>query len=435
MNLHIIPGHSLGGTCQVPGDKSISHRAALIGALANGVTEISNFQVGADCRSTLHCLRELGVQIERSEELVRVTGCGLRGLSEPDDVLDVGNSGTTTRLLLGILAGQEFMSVITGDGSLRSRPMGRVVEPLNLMGACIMGRSRGLMAPLAIQGTADLNSLTWRLPVASAQVKSAILLAGLHASGITSVVQPVPSRDHTERMLLAFGAAITVDRLTVRIEGGTQLQGQKVRVPGDISAAAFIMVAASLLPGSEVVIRDVGVNPTRTGVIDILRQMGANIEVSNERTWSGEPVADLTVKSAPLHGVSIQGEIIPRLIDEVPVLAVAAAAARGTTEISNCAELRVKETDRLEAMTKELQKMGAQVRQKDGGLVIRGGALHGAPMSSWRDHRVGMSMVVAGLLADSPSQVDNLDCVDISYPGFTENMQQLGAVLETGYGQ
>jgi 3-phosphoshikimate 1-carboxyvinyltransferase len=423
----------LDGECRLPGDKSISHRAALLGAIAEGTTEIENFLYGADCLSTLRCLKSLGVGIEQDGSRVRITGQGPAGLEEPGEVLDAGNSGTTMRLLLGILAGQEFFSVITGDDSLRGRPMGRVVKPLLQMGAQIYGRASGLKAPLAVIGRAKLEPLVYRLPVPSAQVKSALLLAGLYARRETTILQPVPCRDHTERMMVAFGANLRVDPdYTVHVSGDKPLRGQRVEVPGDISAAAFLIVAATLLPGSDILIRRVGINPTRSGVLEALNLMGADITPCNEHCTGGEPVADLRVRSARLRGVEIGGALIPKLIDEIPILAVAAMAAEGVTVITDAAELRVKETDRIESVACELRKMGADLDTLPDGFTIRGGKpLQGASTSSWNDHRLAMSLVVAGLATGSGATVvGDADCIDVSFPGFAELLDGLGAGVE-----
>ncbi len=431
MQLRVIPGGKITGSCTVPGDKSISHRAALIGALAEGATTIKNFQQGADCLSTLRCLRGLGVKIKLENGLVHITGKGLNGFEEPEDILDAGNSGTTIRLLLGILAGQDLFAVITGDESLRRRPMGRVVHPLQKMGAQIWGRAKGLKAPLAIKGFPHLAPLSYRPSVASAQVKSAVLFAGLNAEGTTTVIQPALSRDHTERMLRTFGAAIEVDDLTVRIQGNVRLRGQQVDVPGDLSSAAFLLVAASILPESDLLIQNVGINPTRTGVLEVLERMGAKFFVKNERMQGGEPVADLRVQASRLKGIEIKGDLIPRVIDEIPVLAVAAAAAEGFTEISDAVELRVKETDRLKVMVLELQKMGADIKEKPDGLRIRGGrTLQGAVLNSWGDHRIAMALTIAGLIAKSETTIRDFQCIEVSFPGFAPLLRNLGACLE-----
>lgn len=430
MRLRVLPCQGLAGTCRVPGDKSISHRAAIFGALAEGTTEISNYLFGADCLSTLRCLEALGVEIERGDGRVRIRGRGLKGLKEPEDVLNAGNSGTTMRLLLGALAGQDLFTVLTGDSSLRMRPMGRVVKPLVMMGAGIRGRAGDTKAPLAVKGCPSLKPITYRLPVASAQVKSALLLAGLNASGTTTVIQPQESRDHTERMLKAFGASLEIDGLTVRLQGGIPLQGQEIRVPGDISAAAFLIVAAGILPDCDLLVRDVGINPTRTGILDVMARMGAKIEIINRREWNGEPVADLRIRSVRLRGTVIEGDLLPRVIDEIPVLAVAAVTADGITEIRDAAELRVKETDRLKAITCELGKMGAQVEERPDGLVIQGGRpLDGARMQSWGDHRIAMSLAVAGMFARGETNIEDCCCIDVSFPGFADLFSRLGAAM------
>lgn len=409
----------------IPGDKSISHRAVMFGALAEGTTLVRNFLPGEDCLSTVSCFQAMGVEVNRRNGLVVVEGRGRHGLQEPDRVLDAGNSGTTMRLLLGILAGQGFFAVLTGDASLRSRPMGRVVEPLRQMGARIWGRAGATRAPLAVQG-GPLAARDFILPVASAQVKSALLLAGLHAEGRTSVTEPHKSRDHTERMLAYFGVPVEVSGLTVAVRGPVRLTAREVDVPGDISAAAFFLVAGAILPDTRLVMRGVGVNPTRTGIIDVLREMGAEIRVSNEREAGGEPVADLEVRSSRLRGVAVGGSLIPRLIDEVPVLAVAAACAEGVTEIRDAAELKVKESDRLAAVAAQLSRMGADVEALPDGLRIRGGRrLHGAACQTYGDHRMAMAMAVAGLAADGETVIDNPSCAAVSFPGFAEELGKL----------
>ncbi|MGB9791268.1 MAG: 3-phosphoshikimate 1-carboxyvinyltransferase [Thermacetogeniaceae bacterium] len=433
MKLRVSPCKGLRGTCKVPGDKSISHRAALLGAIADGETEIANFLQGADCRSTLNCLRALGVEIIEEKDVVRVRGKGLHGLEEPSIVLDAGNSGTTIRLLLGILAAQDFFAVITGDDSLRRRPMARVIKPLREMGAQVWGRNHDNLAPLAVKGTSKLKPIAYTMPVASAQVKSAVLLAGLYAEGVTEVTQPVSCRDHTERMLETFGADIETNQLTIRVAGKKELRAQKIRVPGDISAASFLLVAGSVVPDSDIVIEDVGVNPTRTGILDVLEMMGANISVFNERTWNGEPVADLRVQSASLKGVKIGGELIPRVIDEIPIIAVAAAVAEGTTEICDAAELRVKETDRIRAIASEFRKLGVLVEEKSDGLIIQGrNCLKNKTNSidSWGDHRIAMALAVAGLVASSDVTIEDAGCIGVSFPNFHEILSKLGAELE-----
>jgi 3-phosphoshikimate 1-carboxyvinyltransferase len=427
LSITITGSGALCGEITVPGDKSISHRAVILGALAEGRSEIEGFLPGEDCLSTVDCLRKLGVKITACGERVTVEGVGSGGLKEPGDVLDAGNSGTTARLLLGVLAGQPFYSVLTGDGSLRRRPMARVTEPLSFMGARLSGRSGGRFLPVTVQG-GGLKAMSFRSPVASAQVKSALLLAGLFADGRTEVTEPEQSRDHTERMLSAFGAEVDVDGPKVSVTGGGRLQGRRVSVPGDISSAAFFLVAAGITPGSDLLIKNVGVNPTRTGVLDVLLSMGADIEVKNEREESGEPVADLRVRYAPLSGVEIGGGIIPRLIDELPVLAVAAAFAKGRTVVRDAAELRVKESDRIAVMTGELAGLGVKIKDLPDGFTVEGGqAPGGGSVQSRGDHRVAMSLCVAALGAGGPVVLDDPACIAVSYPGFLNTLKILGA--------
>jgi len=414
----------LRGEITVPGDKSISHRALILGALAEGETDISGFLAGEDCLSTVDCLRKLGVSIAVQESAVRVSGVGLYGLREPAAILDCGNSGTTARLLLGVLAGQPFYTVLTGDGSLRQRPMSRVAEPLRRMGAAIWGRSQGKLLPLSVQG-GGLSALDYVSPIASAQVKSAVLLAGLYAAGATSVLEPEKSRDHSERMLAAFGATVEVEGNLVRLQGQPRLQAQAVRVPGDISSAAFFLVAASIMPGSDLIVRNVGVNPTRTGVLDVLHEMGAALELFNERLESGEPVADIRVQAADLRGVEIGGEIIPRLIDELPILAVAAMFATGKTYVRDAAELRVKETDRIAAVAEEFGKLGAAVTPLADGFVVTGGRpLLAATTDSRGDHRIAMALCIAALAGKVRLTIDAAESVAISFPGFWQALRQ-----------
>jgi len=425
--LCVTPDKKLNGSCCVPGDKSISHRAALIGSMAEGKTVIHNFSKGDDCRRTLQCLKALGVEIQQENAKLCIQGRGLNGFCEPDNLLDAVNSGTTLRLLLGLLTGQDFFSVITGDPSLCRRPMGRVIEPLVKMGAEIRARCDNTLPPICIRGTNSVHPLEYTLPIPSAQVKSAILLAGMNAKGQTTVVQQLPSRDHTERMLQYFGAPLTIKDNVICLQGKRPIKGQEIRIPGDISSAAFIMVAAVLVPGSQVLIKDVGINPTRTGIIDVLRMMGAEIEVLDQRSWNGEPVADLMIRSGQLKGTEIKNPLLPRVLDEIPVLAVAAAAAEGETVISDAAELRVKETDRLKAIASELRKMKIEIKEKHDGLIIRGGQLRAARVKSWGDHRMAMALAVAGLIADGETVIEDADCIDISFPDFPDVMKALGA--------
>lgn len=422
MELKIEQARCLRGDISVPGDKSISHRAVMIGALAEGETVIENFLSGQDCLATIDCFRKLGIEIEGPDGgVVRVAGRGLDGLREPGEILDAGNSGTTMRLSLGILAGQQFFSVITGDSSLRRRPMARVTEPLRKMGAYVAGRKGGGFAPLAVRGGC-LKPVSHISPVASAQVKSAVLLAGLFADGQTSVTEPYRSRDHTELMLGHFGADLGIEEKTVYISGRPRLEGRRLRVPGDISSAAFLITAAALLPGSDLTVRGVGINQTRSGIIDVLEMMGADIKIINPREDGGEQVADIRVRYAGrLRGVSIGGEIIPRLIDEIPVLAAVAASAEGKTEIRDAAELKVKESNRIAAAARLLAGFGTVVAELDDGLMIKGGrALEGCCCDSQGDHRIAMAAAVAGLLANGLTVVRGAECIDVSFPGFSE---------------
>lgn len=414
----------LRGTLTVPGDKSISHRAVMFGALADGDTRITGFLMGEDCLSTIDCFRKMGVPIEITEREVIVHGVGLHGLREPDGPLYTGNSGTTTRLISGILAAQPFPVSLTGDASIEKRPMGRIITPLREMGAKVDGRE-GKFCPLSITPSA-LHGITYEMPVASAQLKSAILLAGLYADGPTTVIEPAPSRDHTERMLRALGARVESDGCRVTIHAPLCLKAVDLEVPGDISSAAFFLVAGAIVPGSELTVQNVGINPTRDGVIEVLRAMGADITVTNRRD-TAEPVADLTVRASKLHGTEIGGSLIPRLIDELPVLAVAAAFAEGETVIRDAQELKVKESNRIAAMVSELTRAGADCTETADGMVIRGGRpLHGAPFESYGDHRVAMSMAVLALGAAGESEILNPKVVSISYPGFFDTLRQIG---------
>ena len=427
------PARSLQGVVQVPGDKSISHRALLFGAIAEGTTRITGLLPAEDPLSTAACLRAMGVTISAIEagQPVSVDGVGLDGLREPEDVLDCGNSGTTMRLMLGLLAGRAGRHfVLTGDGSLRRRPMQRVGGPLAQMGALISGRSGGNLAPLAIQGQ-QLRGATIRTPVASAQVKSALVLAALTATGDTTVIEPVQSRDHSERMLRAFGAQLSVGGpgLTeVTVTPGASLRGQDVIVPGDISSAAFWLVAGAITPGADLTVQNVGLNPSRTGVLDVLAQMGARIELLNGREVAGEPVGDLRVTHGPLKAFTIGADLIPRLVDEIPVLAVAACYAEGISRVSGAEELRVKETDRLAVMARQLGAMGARIEEFADGLTIEGGVpLQGADVDSETDHRVAMSLAVAAQVAHGPTQLHRPEAAAVSYPGFWEDLERLQA--------
>ena len=416
---------ALAGRVTLPADKSIAHRAAILSALADGTSEIIGYPTSNDPQSTLHCLRLLGVNIEAEDDSTFVHGRGVEGLQAPTEPLDCGNSGTTMRLLAGILAGQPFDSVLTGDDSLSRRPMGRIADPLTLMGGHL-GLQDG-RPPIRIRGRSPLRPIRYELPMASAQVKSCILLAGIFAEGQTTVVERLPSRDHTERML-QLGVLESDQERVISISGGHRIPAQTWRVPADFSAAAFFLVAASVVPESDVSLPNVGLNPTRTGLLDVLRAMGARIDVENERSFGGEPIGDLRVRSAHLHGVRIGGELIPRLIDEIPVLAVAAACSEGRTEIRDAAELRVKETDRIAAMAQNLRLMGATVEEREDGMIIDGPArLRGAQVSSEDDHRIDMSMAVAALVAEGDTIIEEAECASVSCPGFWEQIRQLGA--------
>ena len=413
--LVVTPGHPLRGEVRVPGDKSISHRAAILGALARGTTRVSGYLRAEDCLSTLRCLRALGVSIDDRGADLEIRGGALQ---EPGEILDVGNSGTTIRLLAGALAGHRFHSVLTGDGSVRRRPMDRVTDPLRRMGARISGPQGGRLAPLVIDG-GGLRGIAHVTPVASAQVKSALLLAGLFAEGETAVNEPMQSRDHTERMLSAFGAEVGRDGLTTRLRGPQGLRGTAVRVPGDLSSAAFLLVAAALVPNSELAVAGVGLNPTRTGFLDVLKLMGASVAVRDHTDESGEPVGTVVVRASRLHGVTIGGALIPRVIDELPVLAVAASLAEGETVIRDAAELRVKESDRVSMLARELGRLGARVEPQPDGLAIVGRRrLRSGRVSSGGDHRIAMALAVAGLCADGPVTVDDPACIETSFPGF-----------------
>ncbi len=419
------PVKKLSGTVKVPGDKSISHRSVMFGSLAKGTTRITGFLQGADCLSTIGCFRSMGVEIENEGGIVTVHGLGLHGLKAPQQMLDVGNSGTTTRLISGILAGQTFTSVLDGDDSLRSRPMGRIMTPLRQMGADISGKDGGNTTPLTIHG-AKLHGIDYISPVASAQIKSCVLLAGLYADGKTSVTEPSLSRNHTELMLRGFGANLTSEGLTATITPPEELYAQEIAVAGDISSAAYFIAAGLLVPNSEILIENVGINPTRDGILRVARAMGGNIELVNERTAGGEPVADLLVRSSALHGTIVEGDIIPTLIDELPMIAVMAACAEGETIIRDAAELKVKESDRIATMTEGLRAMGADVTPTEDGMIICGGKpLHGAIVNSFLDHRVAMSLAIAALIAQGETEIIDAECVNISYPTFYEDLAKL----------
>ncbi len=415
----------LRGELTVPGDKSISHRGVMFGAIAKGTTEISGFLQSADCLSTISCFRKMGVEIENLGSRVLVKGAGMYGLKKPDAILDCGNSGTTTRLLSGILCAQTFDSSITGDASIRKRPMNRILIPLTRMGAQIKSAAGNGCAPLIIQGS-PLHGIHYQSPVASAQVKSAILLAGLYAEGETRVTEPFLSRNHSELMLSHFGADVRTEGTTAIIRPAKELYACPVKVPGDISSAAFFLAAGLLIPDSEILIRNVGINPTRSGILTVLREMGADITIVSRHSLSGEPAADLLVRTSRLHATCIEGGVIPTLIDEIPILALTACFAEGETVIRDAAELKVKESNRLNVMAEGLAAMGAQVQETEDGMIIRGGTpLHGAVIDSHMDHRIAMTFAIAGLCADTETEIRGAECVKISYPQFYEDLKKL----------
>ena len=429
MELAKITG--LRGKVNIPGDKSISHRCIMFGSIASGTTEISNFLQGADCLATINCFRKMGIEIENQAEKIIVHGKGLHGLTAPTEILDVGNSGTTTRLISGILVGQPFESKLSGDNSLNSRPMKRIMEPLTKMGGHISSILRNGCAPLYI-APGNLYGIHYDSPVASAQVKSSILLAGLYADGETSVTEPSLSRNHTELMLKEFGADIrsqydlNTSKATAFIRPCSELYGQKIMVPGDISSAAYFIAAGLLVPDSEILIKNTGINATRAGILKVCEDMGANITLLNERTEGGEAIADIIVRTSNLHGTTISGDIIPTLIDEIPIIAIMAAAAEGTTIIKDAAELKVKETNRIETVVDNLKAMGCDIIATDDGMIIHGGKpLHGATIHTLLDHRIAMAFSIAALIAEDTTRILNSKCVDVSYPTFYDSFENL----------
>lgn len=433
-SLTITPGRALKGTIAVPGDKSVTHRAIILTALAEGSSTISSYCRGEDCLNTMRAFQALGVRIDETPGQLTVHGKGFWGLSEPNGPIDCGNSGTGIRLLTGLLSGQDFFTVLTGDESIRRRPMGRVVKPLRDMGAVIAGRKGGELAPLAITGK-RLHGIEYVSPVASAQVKSSLLLAGLFAEGTTRFREPRLSRDHTERMFQFFGIPLTRDGWTLVLQGRPAVgwQGHRLVIPGDFSAAAFFIVGATIVPGSDITIRNVGINPTRTGLIDVMQSMGADIQILSQREEAGEPVADLRVRSAPLKGIAIGPDLIPQTIDEFPILCVAAAVAQGDTRISGAEELRVKESDRIATMSAELKAMGAQISEKPDGMIIQGSGKAGengrlraaAKAQSHGDHRVAMSLAIGGLTAETGMTIADTGCVETSFPNFESALSEL----------
>lgn len=417
--------NGLSGELTVPGDKSISHRSIMLGSIAKGTTAVRGFLQGADCLSSIACFRRMGVQIQNDGDLVTVKGLGLRGLKAPADTLDVGNSGTTTRLMSGILAAQNFTCRVNGDASIQKRPMKRIMTPLSMMGADIKSELNNDCAPLIITGS-KLHGIAYDSPVASAQVKSAILFAGLYADGITSVTEPAVSRNHTELMFESFGVDIKTNGRTATVTPASELYAQEIEVPGDISSAAYFIAAGLITPNSCVTIKNVGVNKTRDGILRVCEMMGANIKLESKGGGVGEPVADITVSTTSLHGCEIGGDIIPTLIDEIPIIAIMAATAKGDTIIKDAAELKVKESNRIDVMVSNLSAMGASIEATDDGMIIHGGkALHGATIDSKSDHRIAMSFAVASLIADGETEILGSECVDISYPTFYEDLRRL----------
>jgi len=429
MRFEVTPSKVSDASVTVPGDKSVSHRALMLGSIANGRTEVSGFLAGEDCLATLAAMRALGVDIQQpSETEMSIDGVGLYGLHAPSQALDLGNSGTAMRLMAGLLCGQAFDSVLSGDASLNSRPMGRIITPLTKMGAAIEGDCDGT-PPLQIAGGLNLSAIHYDLPMASAQVKSAVLLAGLYAKDETSVLEPAVTRDHTERMLGSMGVKVTTDGSRISLQGGQELQGCDVRVPADLSSAAFVMLAAVLAENADILISNVGVNPTRTGVIDILQGMGADITLLNPQLLGEEPVADIRVRSSKLQGGSVDPDLVSLAIDEFPILFVAAAAAAGQTVFSGIGELRVKESDRIAAMSEGLRVLGIQVDESRDGAVVHGGHFSGGTVNSYGDHRVAMSLAIAGTVATDTVIVDDVAAVDTSFPGFCERMASIGAYI------
>jgi|YNPBryunderm2012_1023409.scaffolds.fasta_scaffold01082_6 3-phosphoshikimate 1-carboxyvinyltransferase len=410
---------------RVNGDKSISHRVAIFSAMSRGISEIENFSSARDCYSTIRCLRALGVDIEEGRK-IKINGVGIRGFKEPEDILDAENSGTTIRLLSGLLAGQPFLSIITGDDSLRRRPMDRVIVPLSLMGAEFWARGNNRFPPMAIKGRYPLKPIEYRLPVASAQVKSALIIAGLLAEGESRIVEPLSSRDHTERLLPAFGARLKKEGNTVIVYGDQELESQKIYVPGDFSSASFFITAGLIVPGSEIVIRDVGLNPGRIGLLDVIKRMGGEVEVYQKEEILNEPVGDVVIKSSRLRGTTVSKEEIPILIDEVPLIAVLGAYAEGETVVRGAEELRVKESDRIRAIVTEFKKLGVDIEELPDGFVVYGPSIpNEGTVESYNDHRIAMALAIAGLSARGPVSINNEECVAISFPDFWHIMASL----------
>lgn len=415
----------LSGEISIPGDKSISHRSVMFGAIANGTTTVTNFLLGEDCLSTISCFRRLGVKIDQDDDKVTILGKGLSGLQEPLEVLDVGNSGTTIRLLMGILAGRSFHNVLVGDQSIGKRPMTRVVKPLSLMGAKIDGKKMGEYTPISIRG-GELTGIDYQLPVASAQVKSSILFAGLQANGTTTIHEPAKTRDHTERMIRQFGGEVESNGLSVSIKGGQELTGTNFHVPGDISSAAFFLAAGAIVPNSEILLKNVGLNPTRTGIIDVLIEMGADMTILQKNPDDAEPTGDIIIKTSELKGTVIEGDIIPRLIDEIPIIALIATQANGKTVIKDAHELKVKETNRIDTVVGELTKLGASIEATEDGMIIHGKtSLNSGEVNSHGDHRIGMMLAVAALISQGEVNLEGAEAIAVSYPKFFDDLNKL----------
>jgi len=425
VNLILSKASKINGEIKVSGDKSITHRGLVVGSISEGITILKDYSTCDDCMATMEIMKKLGINILKNKATIRIEGKGLHGLKEPEDILDCKNSGTSMRLLSGLLSGQNFFSVLTGDSSLLKRPMKRIIEPLNLMGAKISGRENDQFAPLTIKG-GNLKAIDYKLKVASAQVKSAILLASLYAEGSSSVTEPAQSRDHTERILNLYGAKIESSKNKITLKEKNKLKGKEISIPGDISSAAFFLVLANIIKGSRLLIKNVGINPTRIGIIEVLKSMGADISIKNERNKNYEPVADLLVKASKLKSIKIFGKVIPKVIDELPILAVAATQAEGVTEIKDAQELRVKETDRIYAIAAGLKKMGAKVEEKPDGLIIEGpSTLKGDICESFNDHRIGMALAIAGVFAEGKTQLLESECIDVSFPEFTSILRRI----------
>jgi len=413
------------GEITIPGDKSISHRSVMFGSIAYGETKVTNFLPGDDCLSTISCFRKLGVTIEESDNQLRIIGNGFEGLTEPDEVLDVGNSGTTIRLLMGILAGRPFFSTLVGDESIGKRPMTRVTGPLTRMGAWLDGRKNGAFTPISIRG-GQLNPFHYELPVASAQVKSALILAGLQAEGESTIIEPAETRDHTERMIRQFGGEINKDNKMITVKGGQKLTASAIHVPGDISSAAFFLVAGAVIPGSEIVLKNVGLNPTRTGIIEVMKKMGADLVIIQKDDNSFEPAGDLIIKTSNLKGTVVEGDLIPKLIDEIPIIALLATQAEGKTVIKDAEELKVKETNRIDTVVHELRKLGASIEATDDGMIIYGKSnLNGGSVSSHGDHRIGMMLSIAALLCVNNVELEQSEAISVSYPNFFAHLNSL----------